>query len=68
MDIPKGAYWPKICLLAENVPIKKNKKSQLFSVFKCICDINLFSYVAQSRAINKKSNISTISYYIDIDM
>ena len=37
----------KICLLSENVPIEKKKKenSQLFSVFKCICDINLCSHM-----------------------
>ena len=56
----------------------KNEKSQLFNVFKCkvttirvfkcVCGINLCSHVAQGGVINKKSNISAISYYIDIDI
>ena len=54
----------------------KNEKSQLFNVFKCkvttirvfkcVCGINLCSHVAQGGVINKKSNISAISYYIDV--
>ena len=38
----KRAYWPKRCLLTKKC-LLKNKKSQLFSIFKCILDINLCS-------------------------
>ena len=55
----KCIYWPKRCIL-------KNEKSQLFGVFKYIHGINLCSHVAQWGAVNKKSNVSAISYYIDI--
>ena len=59
MDVPKGAYCLKKYLLNENVLIDrkyaywmkmcllKNKKAQLFGVFKCIHDINLCSHMAQ---------------------
>ena len=40
------------------------QKAQLFSVFKCIHGINLCSHLAQWDTVNKKSNVSTISYYI----
>ena len=44
-------------------------KKHNYSVFlKCISDINLCNHMAQWKAINKKSNFSAISYYIDIDI
>ena len=40
-------------------------KDTLFCVFKGKHGINLHSHVVQWGVINKKSNVSTISYYID---
>ena len=42
----KYAYKMKMCLLIEKVPIE-NEKLQMFSVFTCICGINLCSHVVQ---------------------
>ena len=39
------------------------EKTQLFGVLKCKCDYNLCSHVAQWGTVNKKSNVTAISYY-----
>ena len=62
----KCVYLMKIRLLNENVLIEwkvaywlkmKNEKAQLFDIFKCIYDINLYSYVTQWEVVYKKPNI-----------
>ena len=61
----KGAYWMKMCLWTEKAPIEKWKVTTV-RVFKCIHDINLCSHMAQWEVVNKKSNVSAISYYTSI--
>ena len=46
----------------------KNENIQLFGIFNCECGINLCSHVIQWGAVNKKSNVLAIGYYIDIDI
>ena len=48
------------------VCIRTKWKDTLFCVFNGRHGINLCSHVAQWKLVNKKSNVLTISYYIDI--
>ena len=67
------SYFVLIYILCEtvnryqNLINRQDKKAQLFSVFKSKRVISLCSHMAQWDAVNKKSNVSTISYYIYID-
>ena len=65
LDIPKGAYWSKMCLLIEKVPIE-NENSQIFDIFKYIRGINLCSHMAQYEEINKKSNVLVLYWKVVI--
>ena len=67
----KCVYWLKNILLNKNVSIDRKgtywkMKSHNYSVFLNVY-VALIYVVVQWGAVNKKSNISAISYYIDID-
>ena len=67
----KSVYWLKNILLNKNVSIDRKgtywkMKSHNYSVFLNVY-VALIYVVVQWGAVNKKSNISAISYYIDID-
>ena len=48
------------------IQIEFHEKSQSLGVLKCKRGCNLCKHVVQWDAVNKKSNVSAISYYIDI--
>ena len=50
------------------IQIEFHEKSQSLGVLKCKHGCNLCKHVAQWDAVKKKSNVSAISYYIDIDI
>ena len=64
----KCAYWPKMCLLIEKVPIgwKLVYWMKMFLLTENV-PIEKWTKTHLYVAVNKKSNVLAISYYIDID-